>query len=99
MNQNARPTNVSSDAAPLGQVRQLPAICAARRLRRRGSRSQAANLRRSLLRCRRTLPDMSPGESGDEISARTVIHKPLSVHVDTSSKDVHIISISLVSQR
>ena len=38
---------------------------------------------------------MSPGESGDEISVRTVIHKPLSVHADTSSKDVHIISINI----
>ena len=95
MNQGAKPTKVSSDAAPLGQVRQTPAICGLRRLRRPGSRSQAANLRRSLLKCRRTLPYMSPGESGDGISARIVMHKPLSVHVDTSSKDVHIISINI----
>ena len=66
-----------------------------RRLRRRGSRSQAANLRRSLPKCRRTLSDMSPGDSGDRMSARIAIHKSLSVHVDTTSKDVHIISINI----
>ena len=86
---------LNDDAAPLS-VRSSPvaSVCG-KRLRRRGPRSHLAILRRSVAKCCRTLPDMSPGESGDEISARTVIHKPLSVHVDTSSKDVHIISINI----
>ena len=58
--------NIVIGAAPLGSARQLPAVfgVGSRRLRRRGPRSQLSNLRRSVPRHRRTLPDMRPGESG-----------------------------------
>ena len=63
------PNNVLNvDAAPLESVRQPPIMLNGKRLRRRGPRSKLAVLRRSLPKHCRTLPDMSPGESGDVIS-------------------------------
>ena len=59
---------VNIDAAPLECARQPPAISSGKRLRRRGPRSKLAVLRRSVPKRCRTLPDMSPGESGDVIS-------------------------------
>ena len=38
---------------------------------------------------------MSPGESGDTMSVSSLIHQPLSLQVENSSKDVHIISINI----
>ena len=59
---------VIDDAAPLGSARQTSAISGCHRIRRRGPRSDLATLRRSVPKYRRTLPDISPGESGDVIS-------------------------------
>ena len=59
---------VIDDAAPLGSARQTSMIFRDHRIRRRGPRSVLAMLRRSVLKCRRTLPDISPGESGEFIS-------------------------------
>ena len=59
---------LNDDAAPLESVRQPPTMLNGKRLRRRGPRSELAVLRRSLPKHCRTLPDMSPGESGDLIS-------------------------------
>ena len=63
------PNNILNiDADPLECARQPPAISSGKRLRRRGPRSKLAVLRRSVPKRCRTLPDMSPGESGDVIS-------------------------------
>ena len=55
-----------NDAAPSGCARLPPALqsVSSRRLRRRGPRSQAACLHRSVPKHRRTLPGMCPGEAG-----------------------------------
>ena len=57
-------------AAPLGSARPLPALSSpvGRRLRRRGPRSQIANLRRSVPKHRRSLPEAGLGESRPEDS-------------------------------
>ena len=57
-------------AAPLGSVRLLSALPSSdsRRSRRRGPRSQISNLRRSIPRHRRTLPDTRLGESRPAVS-------------------------------
>ena len=63
------PNNVLNvDAAPLKSARQPPTVLSGKRLKRRGPRNKLAVLRRSLPKHCRTLPDMSPGESGDVIS-------------------------------
>ena len=62
-----RNISLNEGAAPLCAWLSL-AASSGKRLRRRGPRSQLIFLRRSVPRCRRTLPDMSPGESGDAMS-------------------------------
>ena len=56
------------DAAPLGSARQTSAIFRDHRIRRRGPRFVLATLRRSVPKCRRALPDISPDESAEFIS-------------------------------
>ena len=60
-----------NDAAPSGCARLPPALqsVSSRRLRRRGPRSQAACLHRSVPKHRRTLPGMCPGEAGHVMPA------------------------------
>ena len=68
MRRNVALNDFTGDAAPLESERQPPTMLSGKRLRRRGPRSKLAVLRRFLPKHCRTLPDMSPGESGDLIS-------------------------------
>ena len=65
-----------------------------RRLRRRGPRSQYAFLRRSVPKCRRALPGMSPGESGDSVPDLDGIPKPLAC-TDVSRNNISVYSLNL----
>jgi len=81
--------NIVIGAAPLGSARQLPAVfgVGSRRLRRRGPRSQLSNLRRSVPRHRRTLPDMRPGESGLFVSESIFSSVPPTTQLTNKSDD------------
>ena len=81
--------NIIIGAAPLGSARQLPVVLSfgSRRLRRRGPRSQLSNLRRSVPRHRRTLPDTRPGESGLFVSESIFSSVPRPTQLTNKSDD------------
>ena len=95
MSQFDEMTNLLDSAAPSGCARQAFAIRErTHRLRRRGPRSQHANLRRSVPKHRRALPGMSPGETGDSVPVPNRIHKPLACD-NVSRNDVSIYSLNV----
>ena len=69
----------------------MPVVVCARRLRRRGPRSQLALVRRSVPRHRRTLPGMCPGESGHVMPVSfSKASQPLSVSLVNEFSNSHI---------
>ena len=90
MSHSDRKIDVIDSAALLGCARQVSVMRErTRRLRRRGPRSQIAYLRRSVSKHHRTLPGMSPGESGDVVPDSDRIRKPLACR-DVSRNDMSI---------
>ena len=95
MSHSDRKIDVLDGAAPLGCARQASVMRErTRRLRRRGPRSQFACLRRSVSKHHRTLPGMSPGESGDAVADSDLIRKSLACR-DVSRNDVNIYCLNV----